>query len=127
MSSQNIDNEDSKYSRYLKNKFIDWTSRNERIDAFIQEVQFKINNPNNTVLEWIPYNQLNKIKEMDKNGSITIYSAIWRYGPLYWNWYGNYTRNSNKEVVLKCLHNLQNPIDFVTDEVYNFNYYYKFF
>jgi hypothetical protein len=118
MSSQNIDNEDSKYSRYLKNKFIDWTSRNERIDAFIQEVQFKINNPNNTVLEWIPYNQLNKIKEMDKNGSITIYSAIWRDGPLHWNFqYSNYTRNSNKEVVLKCLHNLRNPIELVIDEV----------
>jgi hypothetical protein len=121
MSSQNIDIEYSIYSRYLKNKFIDWTSGNERIDAFIQEERLKINNSNDTVLEWIPYSQFSKIKEMGKNGSITIYSAIWRDGPLHWNWYSyftrSYTRNSNKEVVLKCLHNLQNPIEFITDEV----------
>jgi hypothetical protein len=117
MSSQNIEIEYSKYSSYLKNKFIDWTSGNERIDTFIQEVQLKISNSNDTVLEWIPYSQFNKFKEMGKNDSITIYSAIWRDGPLHWNQHSNYTRNSNKNVVLKCLHNLQNPIEFVTDKV----------
>jgi hypothetical protein len=120
MSSQNRDIEYSKYSRYLKNKFADWTSGNERIDAFIQEVQLKIYNSNNTVLEWIPYSQFNNIKEMGKNGSITIYSAIWRDGPLHWIWYGidsNYTRNSNKKVTLKFLHNSKDPAEFVINEV----------
>jgi hypothetical protein len=118
MSSQNKDIEYSKYSRYLKSKFIGWTSGNERIDAFIQEVQLKISNSDDTVLEWIPYSQFIKIKEMGKNGSITIYSAVWKDGPLHYNnWYDRYTKDSYKKVALKCFHNLQNPIEFITDEV----------
>ncbi|UZO23537.1 uncharacterized protein OCT59_015874 [Rhizophagus irregularis] len=81
-------------------------SGNEKIDEFIQERQLKINKSNDIVFEWIPYNQFNEIRETGKNGSTTVYSAIWRYGPLY---YSKYTRDSNKKVVLKCLHNLQNP------------------
>ena len=89
-------------------------SRNENIDNFIQERQLNINYYDDVVFEWIPYNQFNKIKETGKNGSITIYSTIWKNGPLL---YGNYTRNSNKEVALKCFHNLQNPVDSLINEV----------
>ncbi|CAB5367137.1 unnamed protein product [Rhizophagus irregularis] len=88
-----------------------WTSRNEIIDDFIQEKQLKINDYN-IVLEWIPYNQFNEIKEAGKNGLITVYSAIWKDGPLCYNkQYKNYTRDSNKNVVLKCLYNSQESID----------------
>ncbi|UZO17148.1 uncharacterized protein OCT59_008509 [Rhizophagus irregularis] len=90
-----------------------WFNGNEKIDDFIQEIQSKIdNNGNNLILEWIPYNQFNEIKEIGKNGSITVYSAIWRDGPLHSNRYGNYTRNSNKKIALQNLLNSQNSVDF---------------
>ncbi|CAB5367103.1 unnamed protein product [Rhizophagus irregularis] len=91
---------------------LNWTSGNENIDDFIQEKQLKINNFDDIVLEWIPYHQFNEIKEIGKNSLITVYSAIWKDGPLYkkYEW-SNYTRDSNKEVTLKCLHNLQESID----------------
>ncbi|CAB4416077.1 unnamed protein product [Rhizophagus irregularis] len=107
---------------------LNWTSGNEKIDNFIQERQErKINiiKYNDIMLEWIPYNQFNEIKETGKNGQITIYSAIWKDGPLCnksWQ-YKNYTRDSNKKVALKCLYNLQKSIDFLINEVCNFSKY----
>ena len=70
------------------------------------------------VFEWIPYSQFNEIKETDKNNLITVYSAIWRNGPLCldYNKY-KFTRDSNNKVALKCLHNSQNSIKFLIDEV----------
>jgi hypothetical protein len=88
------------------------TSGNEKIDDFIQEKQLKINK-NNVVFEWIPYNQFNKIEKTGNNYLITVYSAIWKDGPLYYNSKHNeYARNSNKEVALKCLHNSKDSIEF---------------
>ena len=74
------------------------------------------------MLEWIPYNQFNEIKETDKNGLITVYSAIWKNGPLHRkDWQNeNYTRDSNKKVALKCLYNSQESIDSLINEVWNF-------
>jgi hypothetical protein len=94
-----------------------WTSGNEKIDDFIQEERSKTNyNKGAIVLEWIPYNQFNKIKEIDKNDLITVYSAIWKDGPLYYQ-YDEYTRDSNEKVALKCLHNSQESIDSLINEV----------
>ncbi|RGB21397.1 hypothetical protein C1646_778129 [Rhizophagus diaphanus] len=102
----------------LVQKYPTWSSENENIDDFIQERQLNINSYDDVVFEWIPYNQFNKIKETAKNGSISVYSATWKEGPLRkkdkWGLY--YTRDSNKEVALKCLHNLQNPVDFLINE-----------
>jgi hypothetical protein len=90
---------------------------NEKIDEFIQEKQFKIEYFN-VVFEWIPYNQFNEIKETGRNDLITVCSAIWKDGPLYYDYYSEeYTRDLNKEVALKCLHNSTNPIEFVINEV----------
>ena len=96
-----------------------WTSGNEKIDDFIQERQLKINNDDDIVFEWIPYNQFNEIKETEKNGLITVYSALWKDGPLYKKHQQdkNYTRDSNKKVALKYLYNLQESIDSLIDEV----------
>jgi uncharacterized lipoprotein YddW (UPF0748 family) len=58
---------------------------------------------------------LDEIKETGKNGSTTIYSAIWKDGPLYYN--SRYSRESNKGVALKCLHNSQDTAKFVINEV----------
>src|SRR5579862_9848087 len=98
--------------------FINWISGNEKIDNFIREIQLKINNHDDIIFEWVPYNQLNQIKEIKKNDFITVHSAIWKDGPLGWNEQNkNYTRNSNNEVALKCLHNSQNLIEVLINEV----------
>ena len=95
-----------------------WASGNKTIDKFIQEKRLKINEHDDIVLEWIPYNQFNEIEETDKNGSITVYSAIWRDGPLYYSYHNEtYTRKSNKEIALKCLNNSQNLIEFLINKV----------
>jgi hypothetical protein len=70
------------------------------------------------LFEWIPYSQLDQIKKTDKNDLMTVYSAIWRDGPLQYNWHNySYARNSSKEVALKYLYNSQNSIEFVINEV----------
>ena len=99
----------------VQNNYI-WRSGNEKIDDFIQERQLNINYYD-VVFEWIPYNQFYEIRETGKNGSITVYSAIWRNGPLHYDYDYDYTRDSNKEVALKCLDNLQNPVDSLINEV----------
>ena len=98
----------------LKGNFTNWTSGNEKIDNFIQEMQLK-NSWN--LLEWIPYNQFDDIKEIRQEGFIIIYSGIWKSGPLtYYD--KKYTRNSaNKKVTLKCLYNSQDLIDEILNEV----------
>jgi hypothetical protein len=100
----------------VQNKSIN-ISGNEKLDDFIQEI---FHSSCDTIIEWIPYSQFNEIMEMGKNGSMTMYSAIWKDGPLYKKdnkWSENNTRDSNKNVALKCLHNLQDPIEFVINEV----------
>src|SRR5215213_8808427 len=78
----------------LKGNFTNWTSGNEKIDVFIQEMQLKIYNRSNIVFEWIPYDQFSDIKEIGKGGFATVYSAIWKDGPLrYSENYEKYTRN----------------------------------
>jgi hypothetical protein len=101
----------------LVQKNFTWLSGNERIDNFIQEVQFNIKDYNNVVFEWIPYNQFNEIKEIGKNSSIIMYSAIWKYGPLHYTNYKEYTRNSHEEVTLKYLQNSQNATEILINEV----------
>ncbi|GBC28073.2 kinase-like domain-containing protein [Rhizophagus irregularis DAOM 181602=DAOM 197198] len=110
--SQNPDTND--YT--LVQNYFTWTSGNEEIDDFIQEIELKTNNPD-IVFEWIPYNQFDEIKETGKNGYTTVYSAIWKDGPLHYH-YGRYKRDPNKEIILKCLHsNSQNPVESIINEV----------
>jgi hypothetical protein len=72
----------------------------------------------NIIFEWIPYYQFYDIKKTSKNGFITAYSAIWKDGPLLYNYYHKgYIRDSNKEVALRCLCNSQNPIESLINEV----------
>jgi hypothetical protein len=82
-------------------------------------MQLNIKSYKDTVFEWIPYNQFSEIKKTGKNNSITVYSAIWKNGPLYYKLSKKgYGRNSNEKVALKYLHNLQNTFDeFLTNEV----------
>jgi serine/threonine protein kinase len=101
---------------YFKGNFTNWTSGNEKLDNLIQETQLKINDPNDIVFEWIPYNQFNYIKEIGRGGFSTIYSAVWKDGPLYYFYdKKEWIRKSNRKVVLKCLHSSQN----ITNEILN--------
>src|SRR3954453_3667315 len=100
----------------LKGNFTNWTSGNEKIDELIQEMQLKIDGQWDIVFEWIPYNQFSNIKEIGRGGFATVYSAIWKDGQLKYDKSNTeYTRNSNKKVALKCLHNSQN----ITNEFLN--------
>src|SRR3954447_15801739 len=96
-----------------------WTSGNEKIDELIQEMQLKIYDYEDIVFEWIPYDQFSDIEEIGRGGFATVYSAIWKDGPLEFDKDNNaYTRKSysaNQKVALKCLHNSQN----ITNEFLN--------
>src|SRR6266498_804231 len=91
-------------TNYLKENFTNWTSGNEKIDNFIQEMQSEICHPTDIIFEWIPYNHFNNIKEIDEDYFASAYLAIWKDGPLHWNKV-KYTRDSNRTVVLKFLCN----------------------
>ncbi|CAB5363418.1 unnamed protein product [Rhizophagus irregularis] len=98
------------YLNNIKINFAIWTRRNEKIDEFIQEKHIKINKQNNIIVEWIPYNQFNNIKEISKSDFTSVYSAIWKDGPLQYVYKydnGELKRIHNKKVALKCLYNSQ--------------------
>ena len=91
---------------YLKENF---TSRDEKIDNLIQEMQLKINDCKDIIFEWIPYNQFNEFKEIGKGGFFgTVYLAKWKDGPLRWSFKKyEYIRNSTDKIVdLVYLNNL---------------------
>ncbi|GES81057.1 kinase-like domain-containing protein [Rhizophagus clarus] len=106
----------------LKQNFANWTSGNEKIDDFIKETQLKIEEYDNIIFEWLPYDQFNDIKEIAKVEFITLYSAIWLDGPLKYN--DNcekYKRMSNEKVTLKSLNNSQNNINEFLNEVKSYS------
>ncbi|GES91831.1 kinase-like domain-containing protein [Rhizophagus clarus] len=98
---------------------INWTSKNEKINKFIQEIQEKqVEFPYGSLFEWISYDQFSEVKEMNKNDLATVYSAKWKDGPLYWDDPNEkYSRNLSTKVILKCLHNSQDNIDQFLKEV----------
>ncbi|GBC02011.1 hypothetical protein RclHR1_04410004 [Rhizophagus clarus] len=105
---------------YFKNNFANWTSGNGKIDELIQEMQLKINSVN-ILIEWIPYDQFNNIKEISKDDFSTVYLATWVNGLLNYNYDRKWKRISNKKVALKCLHNSRNNIDKLLDEVKSYS------
>ena len=87
-------------TNFLENKFPNWThSGIEIIDLFIL-----INSIDNRLVEWIPYDLFDNVKDMGKSNSTTLYSAIWKNGQLYYDddkeeWMRG---SANKKVSLKC-------------------------
>jgi hypothetical protein len=97
----------------------------KKIDSLIKEMQLEIDELDDIIFEWIPYDQFNDIKEIGE-GLDKVYTAIWKDGPLDYDKYKNeYTRNQqNKKVTLK-LYNLPNIInEFFIDQVI-IKFYYK--
>ncbi|UZO23266.1 uncharacterized protein OCT59_015610 [Rhizophagus irregularis] len=99
---------------FLKSSFTNWTSGNKQIDDFIQKEQLKIDNSQNTVFEWIPYNQFFNIKETDIQGFIT---AIWKDGPLTFNKGLSKYERKCKTVTLKYLYNILDILDEFLDKI----------
>ena len=96
---------------------------NKKIDEFIQDMQSKIKNKNDIIFEWISYNQFDNIEEISKGDFAAVYSAIWKNGPLCYNFNKKeYARSPDKKVTLKCLHtsNSENIINELLNEVWNF-------
>ncbi|CAB5352731.1 unnamed protein product [Rhizophagus irregularis] len=76
------------------------------------EMRLKINKPDDTIFEWIPYNKFINVKEIGDSFA----KATWKDGPLYYDTdKKEWTRESYVKVYLNCLYSLQ---DF-TDEVIN--------
>ena len=111
---------------YLKAKFSNWTSGNDKIDNLIQECQMKSLMPQK-VVEWIPYDNLQNIKYLTKGGCSEIYTANWIEGG-YEEWDSKEQQfirvypNSFQQVVLKRLENVKNANQSWLDEVCNLKY-----
>ncbi|GBC01918.1 hypothetical protein RclHR1_04390003 [Rhizophagus clarus] len=116
----NIDSADIKWCKpcqmdHLNKNFVR-ASKNEKIDILIQEMRLKINSYADIIFEWIPYDQFCDIKKIGKGGFSTVYLAIWKDGPLYFNRLSNrYMRSSNNKIALKWLFDSQN----ITNEFLN--------
>ncbi|RIB15504.1 kinase-like domain-containing protein [Gigaspora rosea] len=91
-------------SRRFSEDFHNWTSGNTELDQFIRYTQLNSIAPL-TFLEWIPYDKLEKIKEIGKGGFGIVYKATWNPGPkLYWDdLRSQWVRESEKNVALKRL------------------------
>uniref|UniRef100_U9U0N3 Protein kinase domain-containing protein n=1 Tax=Rhizophagus irregularis (strain DAOM 181602 / DAOM 197198 / MUCL 43194) TaxID=747089 RepID=U9U0N3_RHIID len=113
----------------FKNNFTNWSSGNKIIDNFIQEKQLKYNGYG-SVFEWIPFNELIIIKEIEDSCSTT---AILKNGLLCYSLYYSENRLIRKpceKVCLKYLHNLHDITDeflieitksYLTDDCYGFS------
>ena len=82
-------------------------------------MQLQINSKKDIIFEWIPYNKFDNIKEINKDDFVTVYSALWKDGPLFNDYMGKreLIRESNKKVALKCICDSKNTIDEFLDEV----------
>jgi hypothetical protein len=90
----------------LRDNFINWTSKNERIDDFIQKTQLSINRYDVPIFEWIPYSELIYIEEIGDN---CLTTAIWKEGLLrYYSDEKKFKRSSYEKVILRFLYDIQN-------------------
>ncbi|RHZ69986.1 hypothetical protein Glove_276g78 [Diversispora epigaea] len=89
-------------STRFRNDFDKWTSENEKIDKFIQDAQLNADRTSK-VIEWMPYERFQDIKEIAKGGFSTIYYAKWIDGRIVkWDIQNQqWERYGKQEVVLK--------------------------
>ena len=94
-------------SMYFQQNFKNWTSGNNDIDKFIQDIQLSVHNiyDLNEVLEWIPYNKLN-IKYIVRSR----YIANWIDGKII-NWNNNDQNWERGQNMMVQLERLDNPIN----------------
>ena len=115
---------------YLKAKFSNWTSGNNDIDNLIQKCQMESFAPY-SIVEWIPYNNLQDIKYLTKGGCSEIYTANWVDG-RYSDWDSKKQQlirefpNSSQYVVLKRLENVESANQNWLEEVCNLSILFKY-
>src|SRR5438046_2812478 len=110
-------------ARYFQQNFKNWTSGNNDIDKFIQDVQLLVYGSYNVkyVVEWVPYDRFYDIKYIAKGGFGKIYRANWIDGYIkYWSrsYYNqNWKRfGPNKFVALKSLNSSENvTLEFINE------------
>ena len=111
---------------YLKAKFSNWTSGNDDIDNLIQKCQIETLIPEK-IVEWIPYNNLQKVKYLTEGGFSEIYTAVWIDG-RYDEWdikEQELKRFGGQSVILKKLENVENANQNWFEEVCNLKYLTK--
>ncbi|CAB4440456.1 unnamed protein product [Rhizophagus irregularis] len=97
---------------FIVKNFTNWTSGSEIIDNFIQEKQLKYDE-DESVFEWIPYNELLDIKEIGDN---CLTTAIFKNGPLYYKERDKeWIRESFEKVCIRYLHNSQDNDEFLNE------------
>jgi len=104
---------------YLKTNFSKWTSGNNDVDDLIQKCQMETIHPN-TIVEWIPFNNLQNIKYLTRGGYSEIYTAKW-VGGRYDEWdfkEKRLKRFGDQLVVLKKLENVENASRGWLEEVF---------
>ena len=107
---------------FLKSKFSNWTSGNDDIDNLIQKCQMEIFRTD-TIVEWIPYNNLQNIEFLTRGGFSEIYTAIWSDG-RYVKWdpeEQKLKRFGLQRVVLKKLENVESAKKSWFEEVCDLN------
>ncbi|RHZ65121.1 hypothetical protein Glove_319g114 [Diversispora epigaea] len=105
-------------SSRFQNNFKNWTSKNTKIDDFIQKLQLAADRPYK-VIEWIPFNRLRLVKYMTKGGFGSVFSAIWQDGQIR-GWDINdqkWIRVGIQSVALKTINNPTDPISDLLKEI----------
>ena len=91
-------------SKHFQNDFNNWTSRNDKIDKFIQDAQLNADYFYE-VIEWIPYDRYKDVKQIGEGGFGTIHYARWIDG----------FSEHHKEVALKKFDNFVNFNDVLNE------------
>ncbi|RIB16289.1 kinase-like domain-containing protein [Gigaspora rosea] len=94
------------YCVRFKKEFHNWTSGNNDIDKFIQQMQLHAKKYNE-IIEWIPFNKFTNIEYLSRGGFGVVYKATWTDGYIYgFNSHKNaWKRSSQMNVCLKRLYN----------------------
>ena len=105
-------------SLQLQSLFTTWTSGNSIIDNFIQQCQMKSSLPD-YILEWIPFEQFEKVTKLTEGGFSSIYTATWTRGSIsdYDEDKKEFSYFGKQGVVLKSLNDSSNPGKSFFDEV----------
>ena len=107
-------------SLHLQNLFNTWISGNEIIDDFIHKCQILSSLPYN-ILEWVPFEEFEKVKKLTEGGFSSIYTATWTRGGItdYDENRKEFTYFGPELVVLKSLNNSNNAGKAFFNEVIN--------
>jgi hypothetical protein len=105
---------------YLKDNFSNWTSGNNDIDNLIKNCQMQTFMPS-SIIEWIPYDNLQNIKYLTRGGFSEIFTAEWIDGG-YEEWDSKehkLIRFGCHYVILKELENVESTSQSWLEEVCN--------